>query len=938
MQLSRRILALSLALVMMFVMATASFAEFQDVPAGSPYKESIEKLAMLGLLIGNADGTFRPNDFITRGEFSTVMTRTMGVEDELAKTQSAIDVFTDLVNAQGQEHWASGFIKISYGLKIVAGMGDGTFAPDAQVTYEQVVKMIVCALGYEEIAIERGGWPGGYIQVANEKDITAGAIVSPTNQPATRAIVAKLIDNSLEVPIGEPSAGSTVVTKKTILTDKLKVNKLTNALVTAVDGVASITTSSAAVKEGQIMIETPDSNAIYDYGTVITSAAATDLLGFYVNAFFKYDSTLDKRNLISIYATAKNETTTVLSADVDSYDASGRRLHYWVNKNDAKPKYLTISSTAKLVYNGVAYDYANASSPDEKNLSRWLSPDTNPNFFHGEARFLDSGSDGEINVIFMYDYDNYVVKESIRTNDPEYANNYRIYDYYVPGKSIQVDPEDRDVKVSITNARTKAPVNIESIKPFDIISIAESIDGKVINCVVSDTVITGTVSEIETTDYRYTINNVKYELSPEFKAVIIAGTESIDFDATGSFYIDMFGEIAACKVAAAKAGNYAYLTRAGASGGVSGGSVELFKPGGSAPIIYGLADRVRYNGTNISDAATVVSNLASTANQFGSNNAPATNATYSQLVKYTTKVVNGVEQVDRIDTVSPTAGPLPSTSSTAFKLFETKSELTYVSSGNLSNKIILDSSTIIIAVPDNRHASADYKIVSYSSFFKIGNKYTVEAYDVYGAKAKVVLVYGDAAVIDIDADTPISIVISQSSRTSQNAVDGGTVFAYEVYENGQTKTYETESTDSALSVDVGDVVRFGFNNSGQINKVKMAQSAKSLVPKTVTEEPYESGFKFKTVFGTVSIKNDANIAIAPALVQADGSLDDTQREFYNLATPLVYLVNLQGGTVRVETRTLNDISEYGDVANPNASKVFAYLYRNELKTIVMYIQ
>ena len=171
MKLAKKLLAISLALVMVLVMTSTAFAAFTDVPEGAPYKESIEKLASLGLLIGQPDGTFHPNDFITRGEFSTVMTRTMGVSDDLARTQSAVDVFSDMINAAGQEHWSSGFVKVAYGLKIIAGMGDGTFAPDLQVTYEQVVKMLVCALGYEEIAIERGGWPSGYIQVANDKGV-----------------------------------------------------------------------------------------------------------------------------------------------------------------------------------------------------------------------------------------------------------------------------------------------------------------------------------------------------------------------------------------------------------------------------------------------------------------------------------------------------------------------------------------------------------------------------------------------------------------------------------------------------------------------------------------------------------------------------------------------------------------------------------------------
>ena len=42
-------------------------------------------------------------------------------------------------------------------------MGDGTFAPDAPVTYEQALKMVVCTLGYVQFAENLGEWPEGFI-------------------------------------------------------------------------------------------------------------------------------------------------------------------------------------------------------------------------------------------------------------------------------------------------------------------------------------------------------------------------------------------------------------------------------------------------------------------------------------------------------------------------------------------------------------------------------------------------------------------------------------------------------------------------------------------------------------------------------------------------------------------------------------------------------
>ena len=58
------------------------------------------------------------------------------------------------------DEWSLIATKVAYDLGIVGGYGDGNFGPKDPVTYEQVVKMLVCALGYEQSAKENGGWAG----------------------------------------------------------------------------------------------------------------------------------------------------------------------------------------------------------------------------------------------------------------------------------------------------------------------------------------------------------------------------------------------------------------------------------------------------------------------------------------------------------------------------------------------------------------------------------------------------------------------------------------------------------------------------------------------------------------------------------------------------------------------------------------------------------
>ena len=63
-----------------------------------------------------------------------------------AKGQMGNTKFADMNNEA--KKWASGYVNVAVSEDIIAGFEDGTFRPDEQVTYAQVVKMLVCAAGY----------------------------------------------------------------------------------------------------------------------------------------------------------------------------------------------------------------------------------------------------------------------------------------------------------------------------------------------------------------------------------------------------------------------------------------------------------------------------------------------------------------------------------------------------------------------------------------------------------------------------------------------------------------------------------------------------------------------------------------------------------------------------------------------------------------------
>jgi hypothetical protein len=214
---------LSLVLVLSLVLGSVAFAFATPADVvGTDYDEAVTRLEALGILTGYADGSFKPENTITRAEYAAVVVRALGLDAAAIKGATA---FTDVPAT----HWASGYINIASGLEVVNGYGNAMFGPEDAVTYEQAVTMAVRALGYEPKAADMGGYPNGYLAVAAEEDITDG-VAGVVGSPASRGIVALLIDNSLEVNLMERTGYGDdeiyEVGDMTLLADKLDATEI----------------------------------------------------------------------------------------------------------------------------------------------------------------------------------------------------------------------------------------------------------------------------------------------------------------------------------------------------------------------------------------------------------------------------------------------------------------------------------------------------------------------------------------------------------------------------------------------------------------------------------------------------------------------------------------------------------------------------------------
>ncbi|WP_282936883.1 cadherin-like beta sandwich domain-containing protein [Paenibacillus sp. RC67] len=121
---------------------------------------NIKKAVGNGIVSGYPDGTFKPNNTVTRAEFAVMLMNTLKPQGE-----GAALTFTDTAKIGS---WAQKAVAQAYQAGIVKGYEDGSFRPDAQITRAEMAVMLANALG---LTIEANTVTG----FADDKDVPAWA-------------------------------------------------------------------------------------------------------------------------------------------------------------------------------------------------------------------------------------------------------------------------------------------------------------------------------------------------------------------------------------------------------------------------------------------------------------------------------------------------------------------------------------------------------------------------------------------------------------------------------------------------------------------------------------------------------------------------------------------------------------------------------------------
>lgn len=139
---------------------------FSDVTAEHWAYNYIDKLIDKRVLNGYDDGTFRPSQSVTRAEFVTMLKSAFRL---VGDGSASFDDVTD-------DAWYKEAVDAAASLGIVSGMGDGTFAPNAEISRQDMCTILKNVIDYKKLALDKVYDPSDFSDADEIADYAKEAI------------------------------------------------------------------------------------------------------------------------------------------------------------------------------------------------------------------------------------------------------------------------------------------------------------------------------------------------------------------------------------------------------------------------------------------------------------------------------------------------------------------------------------------------------------------------------------------------------------------------------------------------------------------------------------------------------------------------------------------------------------------------------------------
>lgn len=170
------------------------------------FSASVERVVNLGIL---GQGGLNPDKNLSRAELATVAIRLVGENGNLGNKSNSH--FTDVSG------WSLPYINKAYDLKLVSGVSKDKFNPNGNVTYGQVLTILMRILGYED-GIDFKKYPEDYHSKALE--IGLADLYTSFDKVINRGEVASTIDKSLDLNLKNQGISLLSTIKNPIIVEK----------------------------------------------------------------------------------------------------------------------------------------------------------------------------------------------------------------------------------------------------------------------------------------------------------------------------------------------------------------------------------------------------------------------------------------------------------------------------------------------------------------------------------------------------------------------------------------------------------------------------------------------------------------------------------------------------------------------------------------------
>lgn len=609
--------ALALSVSSFAAMAAVSYPDTVD----HQHESAINMLSALGIVEGFEDGTFHPDELVTRAQMAAMVLRAKNnFNAENNKTQVFNDVPAD--------NWAAGWIATAASQGIVNGTGNNNFDPDLNVTYEQTVKMLVSMLNYGDWAEISGGWPTGYLNYGNQLGITSGVSGVSNDTALTRAQCAQMIANALDAAILFPDGYEIdngqyyprYIQKDGSTSDN---GPFTSILVDnwdiyVVNGMVTETSRSGNLRNDQVRYTVQQSKnyqgvsyglaSVYPQASDSTATVtllkgdtdADNYLNIYTKALIKSDDYNDDE-LIYIESSDRNDVVTFAS-DLYSDIVEGSSYDTLQVRRSATTSQTTsyrLDSEWKLLVNGVEV------SADAANIATYI--EENPGMTVTLTDYPSAGGstpDGRYDAISVNYYITAVVSEVVDEDDVTTIYFENAFPSSVGFSYLEVQKDDDDYSYTFT--KDGAAINATDIVENDVLSITcqlaenannpqdvlTAFEGSTFyDVIVSQATAEGMVTAQSTNSNNqpvYTIGGTEY--------VLVEDTIGLRTGDEYVVYLTADGRVAGCdKLASAV--NYAIVDTVFTRNGDEPAVRIIDKTG--VKTTYGIADTTKDNENNI---------------------------------------------------------------------------------------------------------------------------------------------------------------------------------------------------------------------------------------------------------------------------------------------------------------------------------------------------